>query len=162
MMRASIHAATASIITPKSFLTSSIHGPAFGRSLPAEAPTTSSGVPMPMLIAKSAAPPRAIWPVWLMTSSAPTSAGPTQVVTMSAESAPMTATPPKSPGRLAVTDVGDARLDGGRHLHGEEAEHGKRQRHEERGEQREHPPLLEERLDLLAAIAARRRRRPCR
>ena len=96
-MRASIQAATASIMTPKSFLTRSIHGPALGSSFPAEAPTTSSGVPMPMLMANSAAPPRTICPVWLMTSSAPTSAGPTQVVTMSAESAPMTATPPKVP-----------------------------------------------------------------
>ena len=96
-MRASIQAATASIMTPKSFFTSSIHAPAFGRSLPAEAPTTSSGVPMPRLMAKSAAPPRTSWPVWLMTRSAATSAGPTQVVTMSADSAPMTATPPKVP-----------------------------------------------------------------
>src|SRR6185437_5912877 len=55
------------------------------------------GVPMPRLMAKSAAPPRTSWPVWLMTRSAATSAGPTQVVTMSADSAPMTATPPKLP-----------------------------------------------------------------
>ena len=142
-MRESIQAATASIMTPKSFLTSSIHGPALGRSLPAEAPTISSGVPMPMLMAKSAAPPRTICPVWLMTSSAPTSAGPTQVVTMSAERAPMTATPPKVPAALAIADIGDARLDRRRHLHGEQAEHRQRHRYEERREQGEHPPLLE-------------------
>ncbi len=52
---------------------------------------------MPILMAKRAAPPRTICPVWPMTSSAATSAGPTQVVTMSADSAPMTATPPKVP-----------------------------------------------------------------
>jgi len=96
-MRASIQAATASIRTPKSFFTSSIQGPGFGRSRPAEAPTISNGVPMPIPAANSAAPPRAIAPVWLMTSSAPTSTGATQVVTMSAESAPISAAPPKVP-----------------------------------------------------------------
>ena len=96
-MRASIHAASASIITPKSFFTRSIQGPALGSSRPAEAPTTSNGVPMPTLMANSAAPPRDTCPLWLITSSAPTSAGPTQVVTIRAESAPMTAAPPKVP-----------------------------------------------------------------
>ena len=44
---------------PKRF----IHAPAFGSSLPAEAPIARSGVPIPMLNAKSAAPPRSPSPV---------------------------------------------------------------------------------------------------
>ena len=35
-----------------------IHGPAFGRNLPCAAPTSSSGAPMPRLIANRASPPR--------------------------------------------------------------------------------------------------------
>ena len=155
-MRASIQAATASIITPKSFLTRSIHGPALGSSLPAEAPTARSGVPMPMLMANSAAPPRTICPVSLMTIRAPTRAGPTQVVTMSAESAPMTATPPIEPLLWRLLTFGQPRLDRRRHLHGEQAEHRQRQRHEQCREQRQHPPLLEQRLHLLAGRCGRK------
>ncbi len=93
-MRESIQAATANISAPNSLLTRSIQGPALGNNLPAEAPTISSGVPMPNPIANRAMPPRSMLPLWPMKSSAPTSAGATQVVTMSADNAPMTATPP--------------------------------------------------------------------
>ncbi len=48
---------------------------------------------MPRAITKSASPPRNIWPDWPITDSAATSAGPTQVVTISADSAPITTTP---------------------------------------------------------------------
>ena len=58
--RTSIQAATPSIITPNSFFTVSIHGPALGSSLPCDAPTSSSGVPIPRLITNSAAAPRTI------------------------------------------------------------------------------------------------------
>ena len=95
--RVSIQAATPSIITPNSCLIVSIQGPALGNSLPAEAPTTSSGAPIPRLMANSAAAPRAMLPLWPITASVATSGGATQVVTISAESAPMTATPPKLP-----------------------------------------------------------------
>ena len=74
-----------------------IHGPTFGSSWPAEAPTSSNGVPMPMLSANNAPEPRATSPVWLMNVSAPMSGGATQVVTISAVSAPMTAVPMNVP-----------------------------------------------------------------
>ncbi len=48
---------------------------------------------MPIPMAKSAAPPLAMLPLWPMNTRAPTRAGATQVVTMSADSAPMIATP---------------------------------------------------------------------
>ena len=74
-----------------------IHGPTFGSSCPADAPTSSSGVPMPMLSANNAPEPRATSPVWLMNVSAPINGGATQVVTISAVSAPMTAVPMNVP-----------------------------------------------------------------
>ncbi len=92
-MRESIHTATASINAPMDCLTVSIHAPARGSNWPAEAPTTSSGMPMPMAMENRATPPRAILPDWPITDSAATSAGPTQVVTISADSAPITTTP---------------------------------------------------------------------
>ncbi len=98
-MRDSIHTATPSMRAPNTRLTVSIQAPARGSSCPADAPTTSSGTPMPIAIENSASPPRTTWPVWPMTVSAATSAGPTQVVTISADSAPMTATPAKLPPR---------------------------------------------------------------
>ena len=52
---------------------------------------------MPRLMANSAAAPRAMLPLWPITASVATSGGATQVVTISADSAPMTATPPKLP-----------------------------------------------------------------
>ena len=81
--------ATPRNITPKSDFTVSIQGPTLGSSEPAEAPTRSSGTPIPRPVAYSAAAPRAILPVWLITDSAAISAGATQAVTTSAESAPM-------------------------------------------------------------------------
>src|SRR5262245_5474822 len=92
-MRDSIHAATPRNSTPKTFLTVSIQAPALGSSFPAEAPTNNKGVPMPRLMANSAAPPRAISPVWLMTVSAAINGGATQAETISADNAPITATP---------------------------------------------------------------------
>jgi hypothetical protein len=84
-------------MTPNAPLTVFIHGPTFGSSLPAEAPTSSSGEPMPMLSANNAPEPRATSPVWLMNVSAPMSGGATQVVTISDVSAPMIAVPMKVP-----------------------------------------------------------------
>ncbi len=57
---------------------------------------------MPRLIAKSASPPRSTSPLCPITASVATSAGATQVVTISAESAPITATPPKVPARCLL------------------------------------------------------------
>ena len=92
-MRDSIQTATPSISAPNTCFTVSIHAPARGRIWPAEAPTASSGTPMPIAIENSATPPRVISPDWPMTDSAATSAGPTQVVTISADNAPITTTP---------------------------------------------------------------------
>ena len=52
--------------TPKNRLTVSIQGPAFGNSVPAEAPTTSSGTPMPSASENKAAPPNTVSPDLLM------------------------------------------------------------------------------------------------
>ena len=92
-MRESIQTARPSIRKPNAFLTATIHGPALGNSFPADAPTSSSGAPMPMLMANRAEPPRSMSPVWPMTVSAATSGGATQAVTMSDDSAPMTKAP---------------------------------------------------------------------
>ena len=59
----------------QSRFTPSIQAPARGSQRPAELPTTSSGAPMPRLIANSAAAPRSTSPVWPMTISAATSTG---------------------------------------------------------------------------------------
>ena len=57
-MRSSIHIAKASSITPKKALIFSIQRPALGSRVPAEVPIISNGIPMPILIANNAAPPR--------------------------------------------------------------------------------------------------------
>ena len=95
--RSIIQMASPSIITPNAAFTVFIHGPTFGSSCPAEAPTTSSGEPMPRLNANNAPEPRATSPLWPMTARVATSGGATQVVTISAESAPMIATPMNLP-----------------------------------------------------------------
>src|SRR5690606_30746039 len=92
-----IQIASPSSITPNAALTVFIHGPAFGSSLPAEVPTTRSGAPMPRLNANSAPAPRTTSPLWPITASAATSGGATQVVTISADSAPITAVPANVP-----------------------------------------------------------------
>ena len=105
-------------MTPNTALTASIHAPALGSSWPAEAPTTSSGAPMPMLSANSAAAPRNTSPLWPITASAATSGGATQAVTISDESAPMTAVPSSVPccclllasARRACSAAGTCRL----------------------------------------------------
>jgi hypothetical protein len=97
--RASIHAASTNISAPNRRLTLSIQAPARGIQRPAELPTTSSGAPIPRLIANRAAAPRTTSPVWPITISAATSTGPTQVVTIKADNMPITATPPKLPPR---------------------------------------------------------------
>ena len=61
-----IHAATASSITPKPRLTQTIHAPARGSSEPADSPTSSSGTLMPQAMANSATPPSTTSRVWLM------------------------------------------------------------------------------------------------
>ena len=95
--RLTIQIATPSIITPNACLTASIQAPAFGSNWPAEAPTSSSGAPMPRLKAKSAAPPRTTSPLWPITASDATSGGATQAVTIRDESAPMIAVPSNVP-----------------------------------------------------------------
>ena len=61
-----IHSATASSMTPKAFLTPSIHGPTLGSRLREATPTASSGAPMPRPIANSAQPPSTASPVCAM------------------------------------------------------------------------------------------------
>ena len=56
--------AVASSITPKPFLTPSIHGPVFGSSEPPAVPTAISGTPMPSAMTNSAVPPSTASPVW--------------------------------------------------------------------------------------------------
>ncbi len=77
----------------------SIHAPAFGSSLPAEAPKTSSGAPMPSDSANSAAPPRTGSPVAPITISAAASGAATQGPTMSAENMPIAPAPIQVPDR---------------------------------------------------------------
>ena len=88
-MRDNIHTARPSIMKPNAFLIDSIHGPAFGSSFPAEAPTINNGAPMPMLNANSAVPPRNMSPDWPITVNVATSGGATQAVTINDDSAPM-------------------------------------------------------------------------
>src|SRR5882672_1184037 len=82
-----------SMTNPNAPLTVFIHPPTRGNRKPADAPTTSNGTPMPMLIENSATEPRATSCVWLIMVSAPTSTGATQAVTIKELSAPMTAVP---------------------------------------------------------------------
>src|SRR5688572_6630901 len=98
-MRPNNHADTNRNITPNRFLMVSIHAPAFGSSAPAEAPTSSSGVPMPRLMDNMAMAPRLTSPVCAMNVSAPMSTGATQAETISADSAPITPTPTNVPAR---------------------------------------------------------------
>src|SRR6185295_2256652 len=102
MMRFSSQAETSRKATPKRFLTVSIHAPARGSNAPAEAPTSSNGVPMPSAIASMAMAPRSMLPPLAMNASAPMSTGATQADTMSADSAPMTPTPMNVPARCLL------------------------------------------------------------
>ncbi len=157
-MRASIHAATASIMTPKSCLTVSIQAPALGRNLPAEAPTRSSGTPMPRLIAKSAAAPRTMSPLWPMTARVATSGGATQVVMMSADSAPITATPTKEPACWRLLSAARRVCMRRRHLQRKEAKHRQREHDKEQRKQHHDPRLLKHGLHLLAGGGEQRAR----
>ena len=96
-MRLSIQIATPSIMMPNTCLTVSIQAPARGRSSPADAPTSSSGAPIPRLMANSAAPPRNTSPLWPITASEATRGGATHAVTISDDSAPMIAVPIRVP-----------------------------------------------------------------
>ena len=92
-IRDNIQIARPSIMNPNAPLMATIHGPAFGNSLPCAAPTASSGAPMPRLIANSANPPRTMSPLCAMTVSAAIRAGATQAETTNADNAPMTSAP---------------------------------------------------------------------
>ncbi|MNT50906.1 hypothetical protein D3C72_1878440 [compost metagenome] len=78
---------------PNSRFTPSIHGPALGSKAPEDAPTISSGTPMPQAMANSAEPPRTTSPVCEIYSKAPASGAATQGPTISADSAPITSAP---------------------------------------------------------------------
>ncbi|CFD85428.1 Uncharacterised protein [Bordetella pertussis] len=93
----SIHQAVPSKSIPNTRLTLSIQGPVRGNSVPADAPTSSSGMPMPQAIANRAAPPRITSPVCEMYSNAPASGAATQGPTINADSAPMTRAPVTRP-----------------------------------------------------------------
>ena len=82
---------------PNAPLTVFIQAPVWGSSRPAEVPTASSGNPMPSDSANRVRAPRSMSPVWAITVSAATRGGATQVVTTSADSAPITAVPMKVP-----------------------------------------------------------------
>ena len=88
----SIHHAVASNSMPNRRLTPSIHGPALGSSAPDEAPTISSGTPMPQAIANRAEPPSTTSPVCEM-YSAPASGAATQGPTIRADNAPISSAP---------------------------------------------------------------------
>src|SRR5690625_5610746 len=57
---------SASRPTPNTALTASIQAPLRGRSLPADVPHMTSGMPIPMAMANRAKPPRMASPVWPM------------------------------------------------------------------------------------------------
>ena len=63
-MRLNIHTAIASIITPNTALVAYSQAPALGNNLPAEAPNSNKGTPMPKPIANKALPPNTALPVW--------------------------------------------------------------------------------------------------
>src|SRR6185312_2549679 len=95
--RDNIQMASARKVTPNTAFTASIHAPARGSSLPALAPNTTSGAPMPSASANSAKPPSAGSCFSAMHSTATASGGVTQGPTISADSAPMIATPTSDP-----------------------------------------------------------------
>ncbi|RLA25424.1 MAG: hypothetical protein DRQ63_09690 [Gammaproteobacteria bacterium] len=61
--------------------------------MPADAPTSNNGVPIPMLSAHNAEPPRTMSPVWPITVNVATSGGATQAVTIRDDNAPITKAP---------------------------------------------------------------------
>ena len=150
-MRPSSQAATARNITPKRFLIVSIHAPARGSSAPADAPTSSSGVPMPSAMDNIATPPRTASPVFATNVSAPISTGATQAETMSADNAPMTATPMKVPARcLLLASLSRVWMKLGISMVNS-AEHRCREHDEQQRERYEDVPLVEDGLQIHAA-----------
>ncbi len=95
--RDSIQIASARNVTPNTPFTASIHAPARGKNLPALAPNTTSGAPMPSASVNSAKPPRTASCFSAMYSTATASGGVTHGPTISADSAPMIATPDSDP-----------------------------------------------------------------
>ena len=96
-IRDSIQIASARKVTPNTALTASIHAPARGSSLPALAPNTISGAPMPSASANNAKPPSTASCFCAMYSTATARGGVTQGPTISADNAPMIATPNSDP-----------------------------------------------------------------
>src|SRR5690606_19022637 len=96
----SIHHATASSIRPKPCLTLSIHGPAFGNKVPADAPASSNGTPMPQARKNKARPPSTTSCVCEIYSRIPASGAATHGPTIKADTAPSsTAADALPPGR---------------------------------------------------------------
>ena len=96
-MRDSIQIAKARKLTPNTALTASIHAPARGSNLPALAPNTTSGAPIPKASANRAKPPSTASCFCAMYKTATASGGVTQGPTISADSAPMIITPASEP-----------------------------------------------------------------
>src|SRR5664279_6210816 len=77
------HIAIPSMTTPKKSRTAFIHGPGLGSKVPADAPMSSNGTPIPMDNAKSAAPPNITSWVLLIYLKAPASGAATHGLIMS-------------------------------------------------------------------------------
>jgi len=103
----------------KNRLTMSIHAPALGSSLPADAPPPVSGVPMPN--SSQTKPPRRARhrQVCAITASTATSAGATQL-TNQCRNAPITGNAAIGAGRLLAAQLRQPRLHCARHLQREE------------------------------------------
>ena len=83
-------------------------------------PRPAAAPPSPGSAQTTPRPRAAMLPLWPITAKVATSGGATQVVTMSAESAPMTATPPKVPAVWRLLACAQPGLDGGGHLQREQ------------------------------------------
>ena len=62
-IRLSIQIATPNITTPNTALVEYNQTPAYGKNLPAEAPNSNNGTPIPMPMANKAAPPNKALPL---------------------------------------------------------------------------------------------------
>src|SRR5690606_6624243 len=89
--------AVASSSMPNKRLMPFIQAPALGNKAPDEAPTANSSKPSPQAIANNAVPPSTRSPVCEMNNSTPASGAATQGPTISADTMPMTNTPPYRP-----------------------------------------------------------------
>ena len=98
-IRDSIHTASPRNTNPNTRCAVVIHGPLVGMPRPAAAPNASNGVPMPIASRNSAAPPSTGSWLWPMYSTAPASGGATHGPTISADNAPIAATPASEPPR---------------------------------------------------------------